>query len=85
MPNGIRAILAAGTLGLGATMLVTAPANAVPWGQADYWGVAQHATNCACAVPQQAASQTPQAPVQVAKQTNPSVTQERGGAGQRQR
>lgn len=67
----MRAIPIAATLGLGAALFAP-PAHAIPWGQADYWGLAPHATNCDCAVPtatpQQAAQESPTA---VAKQTNP--------------
>lgn len=66
-----RAIPIAATLGLG-TALFAVPAHAIPWGQADYWGMTEHATNCNCAAApgaavtptaQQAAQQT-----EVAKQ-----------------
>jgi hypothetical protein len=66
-----RAIPIAAMLGLGAGLFAV-PAYAIPWGQADYWGMTPHATNCNCApaaTPQQAAQESPTA---VAKQTNRS-------------
>ena len=66
-----RAIPIAAVLGLGAGLFAV-PAYAIPWGQADYWGLSPHATNCDCqaptATPQQAAQESPTA---VAKQINP--------------
>jgi len=78
--NGTRAILTTMALGVGAGLLIAVPANAVPWGQGNYYSAPQ-ATNCNCATPQEAASQTQQSPTEVAKQTNPAASPNHGEAG----
>lgn len=81
-----RAIPVAAMLGLGASLFAV-PAYAIPWGQADYWGMTPHATNCNCAAPtatpQQAAQESPGAvanPTTMAKQTNPPGSPSNNGS-----
>src|SRR5207248_795315 len=80
-----HAILAAGVLGLGGTLLSTVPAGAMPWGHSD-WGTNLPATNCNCAAGEQPATTGPQVQAAASRQVKPAGTHNNTGeTGQPQR
>jgi len=77
-----HAILVAGMLGAGVTLLSTVPAYAGAFGMSDYRGTSGRATNCDCTAPGQAAGQKQQAPTDFAKKSKPASVPGNSGAGE---